>query len=131
MPNRGQQVPVIAQENLKLAAVLSYHRKRFTFDWKVMVVCDDTVCLLAGQKRLEDDCKDPGMVPKVNKADMAGTVVAIKEYLRLYYGIMRAPHSYMKTKTVQTYGDYPRYVTPDVMIIVGMLHFSPDRINFF
>ena len=32
MPDRGQQVLVIAQENLKLAAFLFPHRWRYTFD---------------------------------------------------------------------------------------------------
>ena len=38
MANRGQQISVIAQENLKLAVILFHHRKRYTFDWKVMGV---------------------------------------------------------------------------------------------
>ena len=37
-PNRGQQVSVIAQENLKLAAFLFHHRCRSTLDWKIMGV---------------------------------------------------------------------------------------------
>ena len=32
MPNRGQQISVIAQENLKQAAFLFHHRWRCTFD---------------------------------------------------------------------------------------------------
>ena len=54
MPDRWQQVSVIAQESLKLAIFLFHHQWRYTFDWKVMVLCEDTVCLLAGQKRLKD-----------------------------------------------------------------------------
>ena len=41
-------------------------------------VQEDTVHLLTGQKRLKDDYNDPNMLPKVNKADMAGTKEAIK-----------------------------------------------------
>ena len=35
MPNRGQQVSVIAQENLKLAIFLFHHRWRCTLDWEI------------------------------------------------------------------------------------------------
>ena len=34
-PNRGQQVSVIAQENLKLKAFLFHHRWRCTLDWEI------------------------------------------------------------------------------------------------
>ena len=34
-PDRGQQVSVIAQENLKLAIFLFHHQWRCTFDWEV------------------------------------------------------------------------------------------------
>ena len=53
MPNRGQQVSVIAQEKLKLVAFLFHHRWRCTFDWEITEVHEDTVCLLAGQKKLK------------------------------------------------------------------------------
>ena len=38
--------------------------------------------LLAGQKRLEDEYEDPDVILKVNKADMAGTMESIEEYLQ-------------------------------------------------
>ena len=38
MPERGQQVSVIAQENLKLAPFLFHHRWRCTLDWVIMGV---------------------------------------------------------------------------------------------
>ena len=81
-PNRGQQVLIIAQENLKLAAILFHHRWRCTIDWEIMEVDEGTVCLLAGQKRLEDEYKDPNILPKINKSDMAVMMESIKEYLR-------------------------------------------------
>ena len=40
----------------------------------------DTVHLLAGQKKLKDEYKDHGMLPKINKSDMAGTMEAMEEY---------------------------------------------------
>ena len=46
-----------------------------------MGVKEDIVYLLAGQKRLKDVYKDMHVLPKVNKADMAGTMESIKEYL--------------------------------------------------
>ena len=48
MPNRGHQVSIIAQENLKLAAFLLHHRWRCTYDWEIMEVHEDTVHLLTG-----------------------------------------------------------------------------------
>ena len=72
MTDRRQQVWVIAQENLKLAAFLFHHW------WR----CEDIVCLLASQKRFKDDYKTPYVLPKVNKANMAGMMGDIKEYLR-------------------------------------------------
>ena len=81
-PNRRQHVPVIAQENLNLAVFLFHHWWKCTFDWKVTGVPEDTVDLLAGQKRLKDEYKDPNVPPKVNKAFMAEMMEFIKEYLR-------------------------------------------------
>ena len=68
MTERGQQVSVIAQENLKLAAFLFHYRWRCTFDWEVISMHEDTLHLLTGQKR--DEHKDPGILPKVNKANI-------------------------------------------------------------
>ena len=63
------------------------------------------VHLLACQKRHEDDCKDPDMLPKINKSDMAGTMESKKEYLRLCHGVIRMPHACVLRKAivVQTY----------------------------
>ena len=47
MPDRGQQVSVIAQENLKQAAFLFHHKWRCNLDWEVLGVHEDTVHLLA------------------------------------------------------------------------------------
>ena len=87
IPSKGQQVSVIAQENLKLAVLPFHHVWRCTFDWEVTGVHEGTVCLLVGQKRLKDDYKDPNMLPKVNKADMAAMVEAIKDYCRTHVSL--------------------------------------------
>ena len=81
-PDRGQRVSVIVQEKLKLVAFLFHHRWRYTLYWEVMGVHEDIMHLLAGQKKLKDEYKDIDMMPKINKSDMAGTMEAIKEYLR-------------------------------------------------
>ena len=60
---------VIAQENLKLAAFLFHHRWRCTLDWEITEVDKGTVHLLAGQKKLKDEYKDPDLLPKINKSD--------------------------------------------------------------
>ena len=43
MPNRGQQVSIIAQENLKLAAFLFHHRWKCAFDSDNTGMSEDTV----------------------------------------------------------------------------------------
>ena len=53
---------------------------------------------LAGQKRLENENKDPDMLPNVNKADMAGMKESIKEYLRSCCDVIRAPLAYIIRK---------------------------------
>ena len=69
---------------------------------------EDTVCLVAGQKRCEDDYRDPGVLSKINKSDMAGTEEAIKKYLRSCFGVIRAPLAYIMRKNVivETCSDY-------------------------
>ena len=54
MPNRGKQVLMIAQENLKLAAFLFHDRWRCTLDWEKREVDEGAVCFLAGKKNLEE-----------------------------------------------------------------------------
>ena len=84
--------------------------------------------LFAGQKKLEDEYKDPSKLPKINKSDIAETMEAIKEYLISHHGVIRAPIAYVISKTamVQTYDDYPTYVTPDDEIS-RMLHLPPEK----
>ena len=67
--NGGQQVSVINEENQKLAVFLFHHQWRYTFDWKVKGVQEDTVYLLVGQKRFKDAYKDSDMLPKVSRAE--------------------------------------------------------------
>ena len=68
------------------------------------------------------------MLQKINLSDMAGTMEAINEYLQSCHVVIRAPLAYVlwKTITIQTYGDYPTYTTPDDMMIARMLHLPPD-----
>ena len=65
---------------------------------EVKGVQEDTVHLLAGQNRLEDECKDPDIFPKVIKANTS-EMQAIEEYLKLHYGVVRAVLAYIITKT--------------------------------
>ena len=129
VPDRGQQVSVISQKNLKLTGFLFGYWWRCTFDCEVMGVREDTVHLLAGQNRHKDNDKDPFILPKVNESDMGGTIEDIKKYLRLYQGVVRAPLAYVIRKTfIKTYGDYPRYVIPDSKMIARMLHLTQKKI---
>ena len=72
-----------------------------------MGVHEETMHLLAGQKRLKDVYKDPDMLSKINKADMAGTMESIKEYFRSHNGVIIAPLAYIMKKNivVETYSD--------------------------
>ena len=65
-PNSGQQVSVIAQENLMLAAFLFHHQWRCPLDGEIMGVNEETVHFLVGQKKHEDEYKNPDMLPKIN-----------------------------------------------------------------
>ena len=128
-PNRGQQVSVITQENLKLEVFLFHHQWRCLFDWEVMGVQENTVSLLMGQKRLEDKYKNTDMLPEVNKSDISGMMESIKEYLQSCCEVVRVPLVCIirKTITVQTYGDYSNYATLNDKIIASMLHLPPDK----
>ena len=44
---------------------------------------EDTLYIISGQKKLEDEYRDANVLPKINKSDMARTMEAIKKYLRL------------------------------------------------
>ena len=114
MPNRGQQVSIIAQESLMLAAFLFHHRWQYTFDRQVTGVHEDTVHLLAGQKKPKDKYKDPDVLPKINKSDMAKAIETTEEYIRSPQGVTRALLEYIIRKTiiVLTCGEYPKYATP-------------------
>ena len=90
---------------------------------------EETVHLLAGKKKLKDEYKDPGMLSKVNKANMAGMMEAINEYIRSCCGIVRAPLAYFVSKTiiVQNYGHQPMCATTDDKKIAKMFHLPPGN----
>ena len=69
------------------------------------------------------------MLPKVNKADMAGTMESIREYLRSCHDFVRVPLAYVIRKIiiVQNYDGYPKYATFDDKMIARMLHLTPDK----
>ena len=94
-----------------------------------MGVNEETMHLLAGQKKLKDEYKDPNMLPKINKSYVAGTMESIKEYLTVHHGVIKAPLAYVirKTITIKTNGDYPTYATPDDEMIARMLHLPPHK----
>ena len=127
--DRGQQVSMIAQENLKLTAFLFHHQWRCTLDWEIMGVDKETVHFLVGQKKLEAEYKDPDVLTRINKSDMAGMMESIKEYLRSCHGVIKRPLAYIirKAITVQTYGNHPTYSTSDDKMIARMLHLPPDK----
>ena len=110
MPERGQQISIIAQENLMIAAYLFHHRWKCSFDWEVTGVEEDTM-------------------PKVDKAFKGGMMEATEEYLRSCHSVIRASLVYIirKTVIVQTYGDYSKYVTFDDEMIARMLHVPSDK----
>ena len=60
-----------------------------------MGVHEDTVCLLAGQKKYKEEYKDPDVLHKINKSDMTGMMEANEEYLRSCHGVMQAHLAYV------------------------------------
>ena len=79
--NTKQQISAIAQENLKVAAFLFYHKWRCNLDWKPTRVNEDTLHLMEGQKEFKDKNKVPNLLPKTNESDMTEMMEAIEEYL--------------------------------------------------
>ena len=80
--------------------------------------------LLAGEKMIKDEYKDLDVLPKFNRADMAGLIESFDKYLRSLCGVMRAPLALIirKAITVPFYGNYSKYVTPYDEMIARMLH---------
>ena len=64
---------------------------------------------------------------------MAGLMEVIKENLSLHHGVVKASLTYIiqKTITVQTYGDYSLYATPDDKMIIWILKLSSDKNKLF
>ena len=58
-------------------------------------VNEDTLCLVAGQKKLKDEYNDPNMLLMINKSDVIGTMEALKEYLRLCHNVIQATLAYV------------------------------------
>ena len=95
-----------------------------------MGVWENIVCLQEGQKRFKDSYNDPDMLCKVNKADIAGMMESMEEYLRSYCGVVRKAHEYIIRKTwiVHVYGDYPKDATPpEDEMIARISHLSPNK----
>ena len=81
---------------------------------------EELVCLIVSQKKLKDEYKDP---------DIDLIWQGHEKYLRSCHGVVQVPLAYIirKTMTVQTYGDYPSYATPDDEMIARMLHLPSDK----
>ena len=97
-----------------------------------MEVQEDTLYLLAGQKKFKDEYKNPDMLPKIKKSYIAEMIEAIEQYFRSCPVVVRAPLAYAIKKTiqVQNYGDYPKYLTCDNEMINKMLHLPPEKNKF-
>ena len=117
MPDKGQQISVITQENLKLAAFSFHQIWRCTFDWEAMGVYDDNVCLLSEQMRYDDDYKDPFMLHRINKTDMPGMIKTIKEKLRSHQCVVKSSSSI----------NHQENHSPDNDMITRMSHLPPDE----
>ena len=85
--------------------------------------------LLAGQKRLREEYKDPDVLPKVNKCEMEGIMESIKVYLRSCCCVIRATLAYIirKTLLVQIYGNYPKFANADFEMIARMLQLPLEK----
>ena len=81
--------------------------------------------LLAGQKSFKDEYKDPYMLPKIHDRDNGGH----QRISQRHHGVVRVPLAYLISNIllIQTYGDYPKYATPDNEIITRMLYLSSGK----
>ena len=57
---------------------------------------------------------------------------SIKKYQSYCHGVMKVPFAYKirKAITVQTYGNYPKYATPDNEMITRMIHLHKITKNY-
>ena len=117
-PDRGQQVSVIAQENLKLA---------FLFHHRWICTLEKNGTFLSGPEQTWRWVQRPQHV--INKPDMAGMMESIKEHLRTHHGVVKAFLAYVIRKTiiVQTNGDYPTYATSDDEMITRILYLPSHK----
>ena len=85
-----------------------------------------------GQRKLENEYKDQDVLPKINKADMVGTMEAISVYLWSHCGVERAPIAYIigKRMTVQkAYDVYPWYSPPVNKMLDKMLNLPMEQVH--
>ena len=73
---------------------------------------------------LENEYKEPDMLPKINKSDMEGIVEAIKECLKSNHDIEKAQLACIVRKMIipKTNGNYLLYATSNEKMITKMLH---------
>ena len=88
-----------------------------------------TQCASWQSEKFDDEDKDPNVLPKINKSDMAGMMEAIEENLRSCCGAIKAPLAYVIRKTIiaQTYRDYPLYATLGDKMITRMWNLPADK----
>ena len=60
---------------------------------------EETVHKLRSQQKLENECEEPDVLPKVNIANVMGMMVAIKEYLRSCHVVKIVPLALSSERT--------------------------------
>ena len=90
---------------------------------EVKEVQEETVSKFRSQMKLVDEQKDPDLLPKVNKTNMAGMIEAIKTYLSSCYGVKRMPLTYIIRKTIVIQTD----ITYLQCTITMMLHLPMEQ----
>jgi hypothetical protein len=95
IPNPGTNIPLRAQENLKLAAYYVRHYQRIS---RPLLPTDITLVSVRGLRSLkehEDNHEQPEETLVLNEKDMAKTMDSIDSLLRSYLGEKKVPLAYV------------------------------------
>jgi hypothetical protein len=98
IPNPGFDVPVVAEENLKLAAYYVRHLKRISRPVNIGAITVALVRRYRDLKLAEEEHKDPTVKPTINANNWPKTFEEIEEYLRNHLGHTKAPLAYVVRK---------------------------------
>lgn len=91
----GYQVPLMAEENLRLTSYYCRHRLRVQRPIDITTIQRATVRALKQQKKAEDDHTEPTNTPTIDAKNWPQTIDSIDEYLRGILGDTKVPLAYV------------------------------------